>query len=363
METLRGLFGMPGDAAAAAEVPTGGIDPDNIHVFEDPAPAAAAPDAAPAAASAATAEKPTTRAAAAAAAQPKAEGAKHNAPKADAAKPAPKPKAGQPAWAKAADDKRKAEAQKKKEAEKEMRDRWTKKAAAEKAAADREKKNREQQEARRREQQPKGNAGAKKPAGAQDKENGGANRPGGGARPPPGAKPRPAAKPATRAQPGRKAKPLRPEQRAEAALEPIRAAMRKGNQEEAYKALQAARVIADKDPSLPLTEAMLDDMREQIESLPPAAQQVLKYASFSPFSALGVERLAQARVLNTVNKRNLLKNYRRLALKLHPDKCEHPVATDAMQALNVAYDKITIPPKPKTQAAYGARGRPGPRRR
>ena len=275
-----------------------------------------------------------------------------------------------PAWAKEAEAKRKAEAQRKKEAEKEMRERWAKKQEAEKAAAEREKKNREAQDARRREQKAKADAQRPKPAGSgaqQDKENGGANKPppgAGGTKPPPGAKPRPAAKPATRAQPARKAKVLKPEQRAEAALEAVRAALRKGNTEQALKALDAARALADKDPNLPLTESMLDEMKAQIETLPPAAQQVLKYASFSPFSALGVERLAQARVLNTVNKRNLLKNYRRLALKLHPDKCEHPVANDAMQALNVAYDKITIPPKPKAQAAYGgAKGRPGPKRR
>ena len=58
------------------------------------------------------------------------------------------------------------------------------------------------------------------------------------------------------------------------------------------------------------------------------------------------------------------KAYKRLALQLHPDKCDHAMANDAMQALNVAYDKITIPPKPKQQAAYGRPGakRPGARR-
>ena len=54
-------------------------------------------------------------------------------------------------------------------------------------------------------------------------------------------------------------------------------------------------------------------------------------------------------MLNTVNKRTLLKNYRKLALRLHPDKCQHLVANDAMQAWNVAYAKITAPPKPKPQ--------------
>ena len=155
---------------------------------------------------------------------------------------------------------------------------------------------------------------------------------------------------------------MRPEQRAEVALEAVRAALRKGSTEEAEKALTAARELAQKDPNLPLTESMLDEMKEQISTLPPAAKQVLKHAVFSPFSALGIERLAAARVLNTVNKRTLLKNYRKLALKLHPDKCEHLVADDAMKALNVAYDKITVPPKPEQQAAYG-KPKPGPKRR
>ena len=81
-------------------------------------------------------------------------------------------------------------------------------------------------------------------------------------------------------------------------------------------------------------------------------------------SGTAIERLQAARTLNTVNKRTLLKNYRKLALQLHPDKCDHAMANDAMQALNVAYDKITIPPKPKQQAAYGRPGakRPGARR-
>ena len=42
------------------------------------------------------------------------------------------------------------------------------------------------------------------------------------------------------------------------------------------------------------------EMKEQIETLPPAAEQVLQHAVKSPLSALGIERLAAARVLNTV---------------------------------------------------------------
>ena len=151
---------------------------------------------------------------------------------------------------------------------------------------------------------------------------------------------------------------MRPEQRAQAVLEPVREALRKGSTADALKALAKARATAESDP-LPLTEAMLDEMKEQIETLPPAAEQVLQHAVKSPFSALGIERLAAARVLNTVNKRTLLKNYRKLALRLHPDKCQHLVANDAMQALNVAYDKITAPPKPKPQP----RKKPQPKRK
>ena len=77
-----------------------------------------------------------------------------------------------------------------------------------------------------------------------------------------------------------------------------------------------------------------------LPELPPAALQVLKHAPTSPFSALGVERLAEARSLNAVNRKYLLKKYRKLALELHPDRCDHCMAVDAMQALNAAFDKV-----------------------
>ena len=35
----------------------------------------------------------------------------------------------------------------------------------------------------------------------------------------------------------------------------------------------------------------------------------------------------------------LLMQYRQLALALHPDKCGHKIAPDAMQALNEAYQR------------------------
>lgn len=79
--------------------------------------------------------------------------------------------------------------------------------------------------------------------------------------------------------------------------------------------------------------------------------QVLNHATRSPFSAIGIPRLAEARVLNTVNKRNMLKNFRKLAMQLHPDKCTHEMAVPAMQALNGAYDKCVEKPVPKKEAA------------
>ena len=77
-----------------------------------------------------------------------------------------------------------------------------------------------------------------------------------------------------------------------------------------------------------------------------------RYAFKSPFTAIGIPRVAAARVLNTVNKREMLKKFRKLAVQLHPDKCEHPIALPAMQALNAAYDKTqwvngVDPNKPK----------------
>ena len=61
--------------------------------------------------------------------------------------------------------------------------------------------------------------------------------------------------------------------------------------------------------------------------------------------------------------------YRKLALRLHPDKCDHPFALPAMQALNLAYDKATGKEEEAKKAAAAAakkgaaaRGRPGARR-
>lgn len=76
-----------------------------------------------------------------------------------------------------------------------------------------------------------------------------------------------------------------------------------------------------------ITDDAVKALEDMIQTMPMAAEQVLKFADKSPFSALGIERLQQARMLNTVNKRALLKNYRRLALQLHPDKCDHEMVS------------------------------------
>ena len=40
-------------------------------------------------------------------------------------------------------------------------------------------------------------------------------------------------------------------------------------------------------------------------------------------------------VLNTVNKRQMLKGYRKLALQLHPDKCASAPDADANDAMQM----------------------------
>ena len=66
---------------------------------------------------------------------------------------------------------------------------------------------------------------------------------------------------------------------------------------------------------------------------------------YSPFSALGVPKLREARTLNTVNKREMHKKFRKLALELHPDRCSHEYAKPAMQALNKAFALVLPSPK------------------
>ena len=98
----------------------------------------------------------------------------------------------------------------------------------------------------------------------------------------------------------------------------------------ANSALAAARHLAGNTEPPVLDASDLDAVQASIETMPPAAVQVLKHGLSSPFSALGAERLA--------DKRQLLKKYRKLALELHPDRCEHALANDAMQVLNSAFE-------------------------
>ena len=144
------------------------------------------------------------------------------------------------------------------------------------------------------------------------------------------------------------------------------AALRKGNAAVARSEIAAARKLVEVEPLLAcagLSEEKFAELDQTVNTMPAAATQVLKYATISPFSALGIPRLQAARTLNTVNKRGILKNYRKLAMQLHPDKCDHALANDAMQALNGAYDKIDPKPDPTKGNKKPAPGRrPGARR-
>ena len=123
-------------------------------------------------------------------------------------------------------------------------------------------------------------------------------------------------------------------------MERARSLLREGHPAASAEALEEARQLARRLEPSPVSEEELALLQASIETLPDAAIQVLRYGPSSPFSALGVERLAARRVLNTVNKWQLLKNYRKLALQLHPDRCDHSLAIEAMQLLNSAYDKL-----------------------
>lgn len=139
-------------------------------------------------------------------------------------------------------------------------------------------------------------------------------------------------------------------QRVNAALGRVHEKVMAGDQAAALEEIKKGRELCVKEPRLVmagLTDARWDTLQATVESVPEAALQVLRHASthataYSPFSALGVPKLAAARELNTVNKREVLKKYRRLALQLHPDKCEHQYAEEAMVALNKAF-AVLIP--------------------
>lgn len=133
--------------------------------------------------------------------------------------------------------------------------------------------------------------------------------------------------------------------------------LRVGDLDGASRALTEARhLAASTEPPL-ISDDELSALQTTIETMPSAAIQVLRYGPSSPFSALGVERLAEARTLNNVNKRNLLKKYRKLALQLHPDRCEHVMAIDATQALNAAYDQLMASAQPTSIRSKRARPR------
>ena len=126
-------------------------------------------------------------------------------------------------------------------------------------------------------------------------------------------------------------KGLKPAQAAAAAEDGVQTALRKGDIEGARQVLQAARALPTG------TVTTIGELEVLVETLPAAAVQVLKHGLQNPCAALGIERSA---TLNAPSKREWLLRYRKLALELHPDKSSHPLAVEAMQTLNVAYDKV-----------------------
>ena len=108
----------------------------------------------------------------------------------------------------------------------------------------------------------------------------------------------------------------------------------------AQRALEAARALAAATYPPLISEPELVSLQTMIETVPPAAVHVLQHTPHKPFAVLGVENLAHAATLNTVNRRVILKSYRKLALQLHPDRCDHHMAVDAMQALNAAFELV-----------------------
>jgi len=170
---------------------------------------------------------------------------------------------------------------------------------------------------------------------------------------------------------GKRAAPPMPPtlaQRLHAALQKVHERLQRGDIVGARVDVAKGRALTAADARLAmagLTEAKWDSLEEQVQTMPDAAIQVLKHAHcahrearstatsltadvYSPFSALGVPKLREARTLNTVNKRELHKNYRRLALELHPDRCDHEYAIPAMAALNKAFEAV-LPADPQPQ--------------
>lgn len=107
--------------------------------------------------------------------------------------------------------------------------------------------------------------------------------------------------------------------------------------------LAVCELALSSEPRL-VSEEEIEELRQMMDTVPSSALQVLRYSRDDPFAAIGLGRLTQARTLNQVNRRAVLKQYRKLALELHPDRCDHPLAVDAMQALNTAYDQLSSAP-------------------
>lgn len=104
-------------------------------------------------------------------------------------------------------------------------------------------------------------------------------------------------------------------QRVNAALGRVHEQLQKGDREGAMAELGKGRTLSAQEPRLVmagLTDAKWDKLEQTVSSMPDAALQVLKHASltadaYSPYSAIGIPKLAGARSLNTVNKREMLK--------------------------------------------------------
>ena len=112
-----------------------------------------------------------------------------------------------------------------------------------------------------------------------------------------------------------------------------------GDQPAAYRALADVEKLARATEPPLISDDEIAQIRVMIETIPKAALHCFKHASANPFAVLGMERLRHARSLNTANRRALLKSYRKLAMELHPDRCAHALAVEAMQLLNACYDK------------------------
>ena len=124
------------------------------------------------------------------------------------------------------------------------------------------------------------------------------------------------------------APPVRPPVRPRSAQPPeerIQQALLAGDRARAATILRAsgARLSAERKRELHNT----------IETAPPEAMDVLRHGTERPLAALGLGNSVGSALCRT----SVIKTYKQLALKLHPDKCEHPLASDATKVLNDAY--------------------------